>query len=174
MEGKNKITRQHFVVTTLFVAWLVTSNILFMVLNIHHTWPAFFICIFFFAYGLNPGRVKEIYAGAVSGLIFGYLLPFYLGVMAPVLGVKAALNVYIALVLFIILILGPVAHTLVNPVSFTYALMCLIHIEEIHEKIVEWGLMTILGGTFIIGGIYGIGAMMKKIESKRSRVSQTE
>lgn len=172
LEGKNKITKQHFLVTILFVTWLTACNILFMQLKIHDTWPAFFICIFFFAYGLSPNRVKEIYAGAISGLVFGYFLPIFLGAMAPILGVKIALNIYIALVLFIILILGPVAHTLVNPVSFTYALMCLINIEEIHETIAEWGLMTILGGTLIIGGIYGIVKMLEMITSKHT-MSQT-
>lgn len=162
MSKTNKITKQHFIQTILFAAWLTLCNIIFTEMHIHHTWPAFFICIFYFAFGLNPARVKEIYAGSISGLVFGFLLIPYLGAVSPVLGGAMALHSFIFLVLFIILMLGPVAHTYVNPISFTYALMCLIHVNEIQESIFEWGVMTVIGGSLIIGGIYGITKILNR------------
>lgn len=172
MKSTAKITKAHLVLSTLFVTWLVICNIIFEELNIHDTWPAFFICIFFFAYELDLKRIKEIFMGATSGLVLGYTIPIVLGTLAPIVGLQIAFNFYLAMVLFLILATKPVAHTILNPVTFTYALMCLLNVEHVMDHAVQWGAIMFLGGSLLIGGIIGIVKMLTKAaQSKASQES---
>ncbi len=167
MSGEGKITKGYLILSVLFVAWLVICNVILTdIFKIHDTWPAFFICIFFFAYELNTGRLKEIFLGAVSGLIIGYTIPIALDMLTPVLGASLGFNLYLAVVLFIIIGSKPIAHTYLNPVTFTYALMCLINVTRVHDHIIEWGVIMLLGGALLVAGLLGVVKVLSKTSGK--------
>ncbi len=172
MENNTLLSKEHIIRTMLFVIWQTACAIFFHVLHIHDTWPAFFVAIFFFAFGLDVSRLKEIFCGAISGLIFGYFIPIFFTAMTPVVGSDWSLFLYIALAIFIITFFGPVAHTLLNPVSFMYALLCLLNVEKVSEHAVQWGIIMLLGGGLLAGGIYLSAIFVEKYISKSPAESE--
>ncbi|UGA53664.1 hypothetical protein [Vibrio sp. VB16] len=170
MSEHTKITKGYLILASLFVVWLVICNIIFVdIFKIHDTWPAFFICIFFFAYELKMERLKEIFIGATSGLIIGFTIPICLDFLSNFLPFIVAFNLYLGVVLFIIIGTKPVAHTYLNPTTFTYALMCLISFQNgivIKDQIFGWTATMLLGGALLIVGLVAVIKVLTRTTQK--------
>ncbi len=155
MKAKTGISKMHLIMSVIFTIWLVICNVVFETLKVEDTWPAFFICIFFFAYELDNSKIKEIFLGGITGLLIGYTIPIGLSILIARFGQQVGFNTYLALVIFVIIVSKPVAHIWLNPVTFTYALMCLLNLEHVTEMAIVWGATLVLGGALIVSGIAG-------------------
>ncbi|HKK95139.1 MAG TPA: hypothetical protein VJ916_02285 [Anaerovoracaceae bacterium] len=154
--------KEHLIRTISFVTWLVICTVIFHKLQIHATWPAYLVVIFFFNSHFDISNLKSIFGGGAMGLVLGYTFPTILGTLTPVMGPEYAFYALIAITLLIILGLGPVAHYLFNPVTFAYSLLALINIGEVQEQFFVWLTTHFIGGALCIGGIYGVVKMMNK------------
>ncbi|PAB61186.1 hypothetical protein CCE28_01805 [Anaeromicrobium sediminis] len=156
------ITKEHLITTTLMVVWLVICTVILTKLHIHDKWPAFLAVIFFFNVHFDTSSLKTIFGAGAMGLSIGYTMPIILSVLAPIVGGEIAFYMLIGIVLFVIIGLGPIARFLFNPVTFTYALLALLHLKEVPAHTFQWLGIHFLGGALCISGIYGIVRMMNK------------
>lgn len=115
----------HFRIVLLF--WILFCNLILQLMDISCGWVIFISNIMLFT---MSGDIRKNFVsvelGGLTGLVFAYISISFITVISPVLGQIAGVMVPLSLVLFIIIILGPVKPELLNNTSFAYFTCALI------------------------------------------------
>jgi|GEM_PF-6753881 len=166
------ITRTHMLMTLLFTVFLIVSFVSFHKLHIIDTWPAMFAIFYFFIFEFKKEKIITIFAGAFVGLLIGLALPSAMGCLVPIFGAENSLYLFVGIAIFFVILLGPVAPALFNPITFTYAYLSVINAKSIPSNWLNWLLLMIVGGGILVGGIYGLNCLLRKLGN--SNVAETE
>ncbi|MFY9257378.1 MAG: DUF1097 family protein [Dethiobacteria bacterium] len=153
MNEKPGFKKETAIVGLIVAAWLVVTLVILSLFGISQGWPAFLTLIFFFEAGAKTENLKNIFVGAVVGILLGAALHLLGGALAPALGVDLALLLIVFVIVFLIIFLGDVAHMFFNNYTFCYFCVSTIFSEP---ATLEWLAVLLLGGLFFTGGILGI------------------
>ena len=143
----------HLTRTLMLVTGLMLSTIIMHEVHIS-AWPVFLAVIFFFAHGFDTSKIKTIMLGGAVGLILGYGLSIFLPLSIELFGSSVGYYLVIAVTLFIVIIMGPIAHDWFNYVGFCYALLCLLFLSQVQENIGYWMGTHLVFGSLLIGTMY--------------------
>jgi len=94
------------IVGLIVAAWLVVTLVILSLFGISQGWPAFLTLIFFFEAGAKTENLKNIFVGAVVGILLGAALHLLGGALAPALGVDLALLLIVFVIVFLIIFLA--------------------------------------------------------------------
>lgn len=157
--------------------------------GIHMVWPAFFIMISFFLMGADVKNLPTIMIGAISGLVFAFLLCTALTPLQNAIGDPAATLLLVWIAVFLIAALGEVLPHVCNNYAFAYFTIALAVIPLLIEQAigaammegvtdpaaladlsakvlvgnsVEWGLVALLGGGGVLALIIACITLLRK------------
>ncbi|MGE5543822.1 MAG: hypothetical protein ACM3UW_02520 [Bacillota bacterium] len=181
MDQAKWISLKIHMILGLIIATCVVLGVYVMGLfGIHAVWPAFCVMIFFFLMGADVKNIPTIMVGAVSGLIFAFLLVTALTPLQQSIGDPAATLLLVWIAVFVIAALGEVLPMICNNYAFAYFTIALIEIPVVAEKAVgaamksgvtdpaaiaaaaskaiisssvQWGLTAVIGGGAVLAVI---------------------
>lgn len=181
MDQAKLISLKIHMILGLIIATCVVLGVYVMGLfGIHAVWPAFFIMISFFLMGADVKNIPTIMVGAISGLIFAFLLATALTPLSASIGEPWATLLLVWIAVFVIAALGEVLPMVCNNYAFAYFTIALIEIPVLAEKAIgaaiqsgvtdpaaiagaassavisgslTWGLTAILGGGAVLACI---------------------
>jgi len=160
------------VILGIIVAFVVCLGVFVLgALKVHHTWPAFFIMIFFFLGGANVQNLPKIMIGAITGLLFGFLLLMAAVPAMTALGPTLGLLACVFVVIFLFVAMGVFIPHMFNDYAFAYFTIALIFAGEaatmapaaIVKEYVTWGLTALLGGGGILACIIICVSLARKV-----------
>lgn len=135
MDQAKLISLKIHMILGLIIATCVVLGVYVMGLfGIHAVWPAFFVMISFFLMGADVKNIPTIMVGAVSGLIFAFLLATALTPLQASIGDPAATLLLVWIAVFVIAALGEVLPMVCNNYAFAYFTIALIEIPVVAEK----------------------------------------
>lgn len=147
-----------FVVALMVVITLVVLGIF----KIKSGWPAFLTLLFFFESGAKTENLKNIFCGAVVGLLLAGALPYAVKTLVPSLGLEPAILLVVFIIVFLIVGLGDIAHMFFNNYAFVYFTVASIFPKQ---TTLEWSLVTLLGGLLFTGGSLGLLKLLIRHEA---------
>ena len=190
MDQAKWISLKIHIILGLVIATCVVLGVYIMGLfGIHMVWPAFFIMISFFLMGADVKNLPTIMIGAVSGLVFAFLLATFLTPLQQSIGDPAATLLLVWIAVFVIAALGEVLPYICNNYAFAYFTIALIEIPVVAEKAVgaalqsgvtdpaalaqaaskavvsssiTWGLTAVLGGGAVLAVIITCITLLRK------------
>ena len=165
---KRGFKKQTVIIGLIVATWLCVTLFGIQLFGLHDGWPAFLVLLFFFETGAKVEKLKNIFCGGAVGILLA--LGFFLGVefLEPMMGLGTAIFAMVFLIVFLIIVLGDISHTLFNNYAFCYFTVSLIYSEQ---ATLEWLLVLFLGGAFFIGGVW---FLMKQILFKQKKDEKAE
>jgi hypothetical protein len=151
MSEEKGFKKKTLIAAVIVAAWLCVTIVILGIFKIHHVWPALLTLLFFFEKGGDVKNLPNIFVGAVVGLLLAALVPIAVGAIAPTVGVLAGSLIVVFVLVFLIIILGDVAHMFFNNYAFVYFTIALIFGKE--QLTVQWLIVLVAGGIFFTGGI---------------------
>ena len=149
-----KMSKGEVVLLSSIAAWVMVVNLTLIVLGIGHGWTVFFANIFFFLLGADIRRWKELLFGGLFGLFAAWLLVVSMGILAPALGALPAVAIPLTLIVFFMIVCGPVLPWICNNVAFGFLTIATINMETLVENTLPSMLVFVIGGTVMVGGSY--------------------
>ncbi len=190
MDQAKLISLKIHMILGLVIATCVVLGVYVMGLfGIHMVWPAFFIMISFFLMGADVKNLPTIMIGAISGLVFAFLLCTALTPLQNAIGDPAATLLLVWIAVFLIAALGEVLPHVCNNYAFAYFTIALAVIPLLIEQAigaammegvtdpaaladlsakvlvgnsVEWGLVALLGGGGVLALIIACITLLRK------------
>lgn len=157
-----KMSKGEVALLSSIAAWVMVVNIALILLGIGHGWTVFFANIFFFLLGADIRRWKELLFGGLFGLFAAWLLVVSMGVLTPVLGPLAAVVLPLTLIVFFMIVCGPLFPWICNNVAFGFLTIATINMETLVENTLPAMLVFVVGGTVMVGGSYLILRLFTK------------
>lgn len=129
--------------------WIILANLVLQLLHLPFSWAVFVANIMLFT---MPGDGRQnfkivILSGAI-GLIFAYVGILAMGLMAPLGSIPSVMAV-LCIVLFVIIMLGPVVPQMLNNVTFAYFTCALIAPESFFAGFPLCFLIFVVGATTV-------------------------
>lgn len=163
MSEKHKMSLKDNTIIALIVSIMVIATVIVLgIFKVSTVWPAFFIMIFFFLGGANIKNLPSIFAGSLFGILMTSGLLVSVAALTPKIGQKPALLLLIFIIIFLLVQLKDVVPLLFNDYAISYFTIALIYAQK--QDPITWGLVTILGGTFLLGGVILLIKLCKKIK----------
>lgn len=159
MNEKPGLKKETVFAGLIVAAWLVLTLIILSQFGISQGWPAFLTLLFFFESGTKTENLKNIFVGAVAGILLAAVTPVLVNVLIPVLGPELSVLLVVFVIVFLLIALGDVAHMFFNNYAFAYFTVALIFHQQ---STWEWLAVLILGGVFFTGGILTIIKLMTR------------
>lgn len=154
MNEQNKGFKKETLIAAFVVALMVVITLVVLgIFKIKSGWPAFLTLLFFFESGAKTENLKNIFCGAVVGLLLAGALPYAVKALVPALGLEPAILLVVFIIVFLIVGLGDVAHMFFNNYAFIYFTVASIFPKQ---ATLEWLLVTLLGGLLFTGGSLGL------------------
>lgn len=157
-----KMSKGEVALLSSIAAWVMVVNIALILLGIGHGWTVFFANIFFFLLGADIRRWKELLFGGLFGLFAAWLLVVSMGVLTPVLGPLAAVVLPLTLIVFFMIVCGPLFPWICNNVAFGFLTIATINMETLVENTFPAMAVFVVGGTVMVGGSYLILRLFTK------------
>lgn len=157
-----KMSKGEVALLSSIAAWVMVVNIALILLGIGHGWTVFFANIFFFLLGADIRRWKELLFGGLFGLFAAWLLVVSMGVLTPVLGPLAAVVLPLTLIVFFMIVCGPLFPWICNNVAFGFLTIATINMETLVENTLPAMAVFVVGGTVMVGGSYLILRLFTK------------
>ncbi len=162
-----KLTKEQAGLLSSIAGWVIIVNVALLVLGISHGWTLFFANIFFFMLGADIKRWKELLFGGLFGLASAWLFAQAMGILTPVIGVLPAVVLPLALIIFFMIVCGPIFPSICNNVAFGYLTIATINMDTLIADTVPAMIVFVVGGTIMVGGAWLIlRFFMGKAESK--------
>lgn len=129
-------------------AWVIIANIIIYFAHIEHSWLIFIGNIMMF---IMPGdnqwkKFADVMCGATVGMLITLLLLILIGKVSPVLGEFAGFIIPLAIGMFLLIYLHPLAPTFLNNVGFAYLVVCAISPEIFISNALQYFLILLIGG----------------------------
>lgn len=150
---KKGFKKETLIAALIIAAWVVVTLLVLGIFKVKSGWPAFLTLLFFFESGAKIENLKNIFCGAVVGLLLAGGLPFAVKALVPSLGLEPAILLVVFIIIFLIVALGDVAHMFFNNYAFVYFTIASIFPKQ---ATLEWIIVTVLGGLFFSGGSIGL------------------
>jgi len=151
MTEKKGFKKDTLIAAIVVSAWLCVTLIGLGALQIHHAWPALLTLLCFFEKKGDVKNLGNIFAGAAAGLVMAGLAPSAARLIAPVTGAHVGMILIVFTMVFLIIILGDVAHLVFNNYAFFYFTIALIFGRE--QLTIQWLMVLAAGGVFFTGGV---------------------
>lgn len=171
MEG-TKLSKQenhskpNYLLLFCIATWVIVLNIIIIMLQIPGGWTLFFANIFFFEMGADVKKLKTIFWGGSTGLACAWILAMTEGVLGPVIGGLPALFIVLALIIYIIIVLGPIVPSCFNNVAFAFLTISTINMQQVASGTLSYLIVFIIGGVIMIGGCILILKLFEKVAEK--------
>ncbi len=129
-------------------AWVVIANIIIYFAHIEHSWLIFIGNIMMF---IMPGdkqwkKFADVMCGATVGMLITLLLLIVIDKVTPALGGFAGFIIPLAVGMFLLIYLHPVAPTFLNNVGFAYLVICAIDPATFIGNALQYFLTLLIGG----------------------------
>lgn len=165
-----KRANKYEVVPAIFVfLWIFLLNVVSIAfLQGIDAWPMYFVTIFFFVMGGDKKNIPSIFGGALTGIVFTWLMCRFLVSFMPELGQFYCLVIALFVILGLIIIGGSFCPVLLNNITFAYLTITTIvfDVEVIFSKTVPWIIMLFVGGAIIlIGALLILNSVSKLMQN---------
>jgi hypothetical protein len=150
-------------------AWVMLITIGGHFLNIHSSWVfGIMVPIFFIMGGEINQKIKTVVGGALTGLIFSYLLCIAVNVLSGIIGPAWGWVLPVSLVVAALMLLRPFFPYVCNNVAFLYMVIATKDAASFFEEF--WSLLIyfVVGGVIYLGGILLIVKTLQKLAMKKA------
>ncbi len=130
------------------------------------TWPAFVAMILFFVTHENKQEISKIIVGGAFGIVNFFLCMLfvnstahYFAIFGKDLAMLAPVMIYVAVFVFLIVVLTQLLPWLFNSYAFMYFTVSFADLASFlanHNVWVSWLAVEIVGGTVLIYGVLGV------------------
>lgn len=147
-----KADKQSIIVTSVIFVWIFAVNIVAPMLTTMHTWPMFFVTIFFFALGGDKKNIATIFLSGIVGILFAFGLILFAVAAGPVIGERLAVAIALFVILGLVIVGGNFFPMIFNNITFAYLTIATIDAEQAMSNTIPWILMLLIGGGVILAG----------------------
>lgn len=162
--GKKKLfQKKELVFSIILASWICIVNIVLLIFGVKNTWPIFFTTIFFYLQGADEKKVKQIFCGGLFGIFMAWVFVESSSFLAPMVGSLLAAIIPVVLIIFAIIVLGPLAPLLFNTEAFTILTVCTISAELVKANMVQYAVNFIVGGGILLAGAIAISRGVEKV-----------
>ncbi|MCG8569093.1 MAG: DUF1097 domain-containing protein [Spirochaetes bacterium] len=151
IEEKKRFKKSTLIVGVIVATWLCITLYLLRIFKIEQGWPAFLACLLFFERGGKKEHLKDIFGGALVGILLGLPLLYAINYLTPIIGVTLAILIVVFIIIFLLISLGDILPMFFNNSTFLYFTVALIYGNN--QATLEWLAVLILGGLFYVGGL---------------------
>ncbi|HHW40663.1 MAG TPA: DUF1097 family protein [Syntrophomonadaceae bacterium] len=165
MNEKQGFKKETLIAAVVIAAMVVVTLVVLGIFKVKSGWPAFLTLLFFFESGAKTENLKNIFCGAVVGLLLAGGLPLAVKALVPSLGLEPAILLVVFIIIFLIVALGDVAHMFFNNYAFVYFTVASIFPKQ---STLEWIVVAVLGGMLFTGGSLGLLKLLIRHEGHES------
>ena len=119
-------------------------------------WPAFIVMIFFFETHMNKKKIPNILIGGLFGMANLIIIKYFLQLLAPSLGIKMGVLLYVLIFVYAIITFGEIIPVLLNNYAFMFFTVVGATYKVPNFNLYLLMAVEIIGGALFIAGILGI------------------
>lgn len=166
MSKQENYSKPNYLLLFCIATWVIVLNIIIIIMQIPAGWTLFFANIFFFQMGADVKNLKSIFCGGTTGLICAWILAMAESVLGSVIGIMPALFIVLALIIYVIIVLGPLVPSCFNNVAFAFLTISTINMNKVASETLSYLVVFIVGGAIMIGGCILISKWFANSKSK--------
>ena len=126
--------------------WIIFLNFVLQIFHIEFAWAVFMSNIMLFTMsGDMKNNLVSIEVGGFVGIIFAFLSILAISTLTPAIGHIPAVMLALAIVLYLIIVLGPKCHVALNNSSFAHFTCAFINAELFATHINEVVVIYMIG-----------------------------
>ncbi|MDL2289391.1 hypothetical protein LJB83_01355 [Clostridia bacterium OttesenSCG-928-F22] len=168
-----KLDKQRAITLSVIACWVILINGIAIALNMPVKWPISMSGIFYFALGGTPDKAPHVFLGGCLGIGFACLLVFLTQLGAPYIGRYVSTMIPLAIMIFSIIVFGPVIPFLFNRATFAFMTISCINTSILHANALLYIAVFLIGGGITVGGyILWLHLLKRHFEKKAALAEQ--